>query len=152
MEVILREEVAHLGTVGDIVKVKPGYARNFLLPQGKATVASLHNKRMVEKHKERLVAIEAGRVKQLQRIADAVAKYSATIEAHATADNHLYGSVVAKDISEALKAAGHPVEAENVRLDGPIKELGMYTVKLKFHEKVQSEVKVWVVPSAAAKA
>jgi large subunit ribosomal protein L9 len=83
-------------------------------------------------------------------VADAVSKYSATIEAHATADNHLYGSVVARDISEALKAAGHPVEAEHVRLDGPIKELGMYTVKLKFHEKVRAEVKVWVVPSATS--
>jgi large subunit ribosomal protein L9 len=105
---------------------------------------------MVEKHKEKLAAIEAGRVKQYQRLADAVSKYSATIEAHATADNHLYGSVVARDISEALKAAGHPVEAEHVRLDGPIKELGMYTVKLKFHEKVNAEVKVWVVPSATS--
>ena len=150
VEVLLVHDVDNLGQRGEIVLVKPGYARNFLLPQGKATVASLHNKRMVEKHKERLAAIEAGRVKQLQRIAEAVAKYSATIEAHATADNHLYGSVVAKDISEALKAAGHPVEADHVRLDGPIKELGMYTVKLKFHEKVQGEVKVWVVPSATS--
>ena len=95
-------------------------------------------------------AIEVGRMKQYQRIADAVSKYSATIEAHATSDNHLYGSVVARDISEALKAAGHPVEAEHVRLDGPIKELGLYTVKLKFHEKVNAEVKVWVVPSATS--
>jgi large subunit ribosomal protein L9 len=150
VEVLLVHDVENLGHRGEIVKVKPGYARNYLLPQGKATVATLQNKRMVEKHKEKLVAIEAGRVKQYQRVADAVSKYSATIEAHATADNHLYGSVVARDISEALKAAGHPVEAEHVRLDGPIKELGMYTVKLKFHEKVNAEVKVWVVPSATS--
>ena len=150
VEVLLVHDVDNLGHRGEIVKVKPGYARNFLLPQGKATVATLQNKRMVEKHKEKLAAIEAGRVKQYQRLADAVSKYSATIEAHATADNHLYGSVVARDISEALKAAGHPVEAEHVRLDGPIKELGMYTVKLKFHEKVNAEVKVWVVPSATS--
>ena len=133
---------------GDVIEVKNGYARNYLLPQGLGTVATEHNKRMVEKHRERLAALEAGRIKQLQKVAEAVSKYSATIEAHATSDNHLYGSVVARDISEALKAAGHPVEAEHVRLEGPIKELGMYTVKLKFHEKVQSEVKVWVVPAA----
>ena len=150
MEVILLQKVANLGNIGDRVTVKSGFGRNYLLPSGKATVATLQNKRMVEKHKERLAAIEQGRVKQLQRVADAVSKYSATIEAHATSDNHLYGSVVARDISEALKAAGHPVEAEHVRLDGPIKELGMYTVKLKFHDKVQSEVKVWVVPSATS--
>ena len=150
VEVLLVHDVANLGQRGEIVRVKPGYARNFLLPQGKATVATEHNKRMVEKHREKLAAIEAARVKQLQKIAEAVGKYSATIEAHATADNHLYGSGVARDISEALKAAGHPVEAEHVRLDGPIKELGMYTVKLKFHDKVQGEVKVWVVPSATS--
>ena len=150
IELLLAEEVPSLGKQGEIVRVRPGYARNYLLPQGKATAATLQNKRMVEKHKEKLAAIEVGRVKQYQRMADAVSKYSATIEAHATADNHLYGSVVARDISEALKAAGHPVEAEHVRLDGPIKELGMYTVKLKFHDKVNAEVKVWVVPSATS--
>ncbi|MFM7166993.1 MAG: 50S ribosomal protein L9 [Planctomycetaceae bacterium] len=150
VEVLLVHDVENLGKRGDIVRVKPGYARNYLLPQGKATVATEHNKRMVEKHREKLAALEVSRIKQLQKIAEAVSKYSATIEAHATSDNHLYGSVVARDISEALKAAGHAVEAEHVRLEGPIKELGMYTVKLKFHEKVQSEVKVWVVPSATS--
>ncbi|MBL8819180.1 MAG: 50S ribosomal protein L9 [Planctomyces sp.] len=150
VEVLLVHDVENLGRRGEIVRVKPGYARNFLLPQGRATVATVQNKRMVERHKERLAAIEQDRVKSYIKIADSVSKYSATIEAHATADNHLYGSVVARDISEALKAAGHPVEAEHVRLEGPIKELGMYTVKLKFHEKVQTEVKVWVVPSATS--
>ncbi|MEZ6061189.1 MAG: 50S ribosomal protein L9 [Planctomycetaceae bacterium] len=148
VEILLVHDVDNLGQRGDIVKVKPGYARNYLLPHGMATVASEQNKRMVEKHRARLAAIEASRLRDLSKIADAVSKYSATIEANATADNALYGSVGARDISDALKAGGHPVEAEHVRLEGPIKELGMYTVKLKFHEKVQTEVKVWVVPSA----
>ncbi|MCA9035424.1 MAG: 50S ribosomal protein L9 [Planctomycetaceae bacterium] len=150
IEVLLVHDVNNLGHRGEIVRVKPGYARNYLLPQGKATVATAQNKRLVERHKEQLAALEADRIRSFVKIAEAVGKYSATIEANATADNHLYGSVVAKDISEALKAAGHPVEAEHVRLEGPIKELGMYTVKLKFHEKVQAEVKVWVVPSATS--
>lgn len=150
VEVLLVHDVDNLGHRGEIVRVKPGYARNYLLPQGKATIATTQNKKLVERHKEQLAAIEIGRVRSLAKVAEAVSKYSATIEAHATADNHLYGSVVARDISEALKAAGHPVEAEHVRLEGPIKELGMYTVKLKFHEKVQAEVKVWVVPSATS--
>ena len=150
VEVLLVHDVENLGHRGEIVRVKPGYARNYLLPQGKATVATDHNKRLVERHKEQLAALEQDRIRTFVKIADAVGKYSATIEAHATADNHLYGSVVARDISEALKAAGHPVDAEHVRLEGPIKELGMYTVKLKFHEKVQTEVKVWVVPSATS--
>lgn len=150
VEVLLVHDVENLGHRGEIVRVKPGYARNYLLPQGKGTIATVQNKRLVERHKEQLAAMETDRIRSYAKIADAVSKYSATIEAHATADNHLYGSVVARDISEALKAAGHPVEAEHVRLEGPIKELGMYTVKLKFHEKVQAEVKVWVVPSATS--
>jgi large subunit ribosomal protein L9 len=114
-----------------------------------ATVASEQNKRMVTRHRQKLEHLEAGRVRDLQKMADAVSRYSATIEANATAENALYGSVVARDISDALKAGGHIVEPEHVKLDGPIKELGMYTVKLSFHEKVNTEVKVWVVPSAA---
>ena len=148
-EVLLVHDVKDLGARGEIVKVKPGYARNYLLPHGLATVASEENKRMVELHKEKLKAIESSRIRDLAKTADAVSKYSATIEANANADNALYGSVVAKDISDALKAAGHKIEPDHVRLEGAIKELGMYTVKLKLHEKVQTEVKVWVVPSAA---
>ncbi|MCA9061937.1 MAG: 50S ribosomal protein L9 [Planctomycetaceae bacterium] len=150
VEVLLVHDVEHVGKRGEIARVRAGYARNFLLPQGKATMATDQNKRMVERHKEKLAALEASRVRDLQKIAEAVSRYSATIEAHATSDNHLYGSVVARDISEALKAAGHPVEPDHVRMDGPIKELGMYTIKLRFHDKVQAEVKVWVVPSATS--
>ena len=149
-EVLLVHDVSSLGSRGDIVRVKPGYARNYLLPHGLATVATDQNNRMVARHRERLEHIEAGRIRDLQKMADAVSKYSATIEANATSDNALYGSVVARDISDALKAGGHKVEPDHVRLEGPIKELGMYTIKLKFHEKVETEVKVWVVPSAAS--
>lgn len=148
-EVLLVHDIEHLGKRGEIVRVKPGYARNYLLPHGLATVATEENKKMVELHKEKLKAIEASRVRDLSKIAEALGKYSATIEANATPDNMLYGSVVARDISDALKEAGHKVEPEHVKLDGAIKELGMYTVKVKLHEKVQTDVKVWVVPAAA---
>jgi len=148
-EVLLIDDISSLGQRGDIVRVKPGYARNYLLPHGLATTATEQNKRMVARHRQKLEHLEAGRIRDLQKVADAVSNYSATIEANATSDNALYGSVVARDISDALKSGGHNVEPEHVRLDGPIKELGMYTVKLSLHEKVNTEVKVWVVPSAA---
>ena len=148
-EVLLVHDIEHLGKRGEIVRVKPGYARNYLLPHGLATVATEENKKMVELHKEKLKAVEASRIRELSKIADAVSKYSATIEANATSDNALYGSVTARDISDSLKAGGHKIEPEHVAMEGAIKELGMYTVKLKLHEKVQTEVKVWVVPSAA---
>ena len=148
--VLLAEDVSRLGKQGDVVRVKPGYARNYLLPQGLATVASKHNKRMVERHKMRAVEQEAARVKEFRQLADAISKYSVTLEANANPEGHLYGSITAKDISGALKAAGYELDPDFIRLEGPLKELGMYTVKIEMHPKVQSEVKVWVVPTATA--
>ena len=84
IELLLLDTIENLGIVGDVVKVKPGYARNYLLPHGLATVATEENKKMVELHKEKLKAIESTRIRNLTKIADAVSKYSATIEANAT--------------------------------------------------------------------
>ncbi len=150
VDVLLAENVESLGKQGDIVRVKPGYARNYLLPQGMATVATEHNKRMVEKHRERLAALEAQKVKSYRERADAISKYSVTLEANANEEGHLYGSILAVDIASALKSAGYEVEPEHVKLEGPLKELGMYTVKVELHPKAKAEVKVWVVPTATA--
>jgi large subunit ribosomal protein L9 len=149
IDVLLTEDVASLGSQGDIVRVKPGYARNYLLPQGLATVASEHNKKMVQKHKLRVADLQAQRIKQLRGQADAVSKYSVTLEANANKEGHLYGSIVANDISKALKSAGYAVEPDHIKLDGPLKELGMYTVRVELHSEVKTEVKVWVVPAAS---
>ena len=150
VDVLLAENVATLGKPGDIVRVKPGYARNYLLPQGMATVATEHNKRMVEKHRERLVALDVQQVKSLRERAEAISKYSVTLEANANKEGHLYGSIVAVDISKALRAASFAIDPEHVQLEGPLKELGMYTVKIALHAKVETAVKVWVVPVTAA--
>lgn len=150
VEVLLAENVANLGKQGEIVRVKPGFARNFLLPQGLATVATENNKRMVERHRQRLQQVERSRIDELKKLADGVNKYSVTLEANATKEGHLYGSIVAGDISKALGSAGYAVEPEHIKLEGPLKELGMYTVKVELHEKVKTEVKVWVVPAAGA--
>lgn len=148
VEVLLAEKVATLGEQGDIVRVKPGYARNFLLPQGLATVATEHNKLMVEKHRERVAKLDAERLKGLKERADAISKYSVTLEANADDDGHLYGSILGKDIAKALNTAGYEVQADDIKLEGPLKELGMYTVKVELHEKAKADVKVWVVPTA----
>ncbi|HXY33486.1 MAG TPA: 50S ribosomal protein L9 [Planctomycetaceae bacterium] len=150
IDVLLTEDVASLGSQGDIVRVKPGYARNFLLPQGLATVATEQNKQMVQKHKLRVAELQQQRLKQLRGQADAVSKYSVTLEANANKEGHLYGSIVAADISKALKSAGYSVEPDHIKLEGPLKELGMYTVRVELHAEVKTEVKVWVVPSASA--
>jgi len=148
VDVLLAEDVPSLGSQGEIVRVKPGYARNYLLPQGLATIATEHNKRMVEQHKIRVAEIKAERVKELRGRAEAISKYSVTLTANANKEGHLYGSIVASDISKALTAASYQVEADHVKLEGPLKELGMYTVKIELDPEVKTEVKVWVVPSA----
>ncbi len=148
VELLLAEDVTSLGKQGEIVSVKPGFARNYLLPHGLATVATEHNKKRVEKHRVKLDELVKDKIKTLKKLADAISKYSVTLEANANPEGHLYGSITAPDISKALKAASFAIEPENVRLDGPLKETGMYTVKVHLHADVETEVKVWVVPTA----
>ena len=105
---------------------------------------------MVEQHRQRLEELHVSRLKGLRRQAEAIGKYSVTLEANANKEGHLYGSIVAVDISKALQAASFDVEPEHIQLEGPLKELGMYTVKVTLHAKVETAVKVWVVPVTAA--
>ena len=129
-ELLLAEDVPSLGEQGEIVRVKAGYARNYLLPQGLATIATDENKRMVERHRERLAELHKDRMKSIRSLADRLRDYSVTLEANANADGHLYGSITAPEISKALKAAKYDVSTDQVRLGGPLKEIGMYTVKI----------------------
>ena len=152
VDVLLAENVESLGKQGDIVRVKPGYARNYLLPQGLATVATDHNKLMVEKHKQRLAQLEVQKIKTYRERAEAISKYSVTLEANANQEGHLYGSIVAVDIANALKSAGYEVEPQHIKLEGPLKELGLYTVKVRYSSEVEGELKVWVVPAVAGDA
>ena len=150
IQLLLIQSVDHLGKQGDVVQVKRGYALNYLLPQGLATIATDHHKRMVEKHKTRLHEIEKARLASLQQLADSIAKHSVTIEANANDEGHLYGSVNAGEIAAALKAAGFHITTDQVRLEGPLKELGLYTVKIHLHHEINAELKVWVVPTVVA--
>ncbi len=151
-KLLLIHNVEHLGRQGDIVEVKSGYALNFLLPQGLATVATEHHQRMVEKHREKLRQMELEKLVHFRRAAEELSKQSITIEANANDDGHLYGSVGAHEIVDALKAVGVTLATDQIRLEGPLRELGLYTVKVHFHSEVQGEVKVWVVPTANADA
>lgn len=148
IELLLAEDVSNLGQQGDIVRVKPGYARNYLVPQGLATIATEENKAKVAEHKAAQDKLRAEKIKGIEKLAKEVSNYSATIEANANEEGHLYGSIVAADISKSLKSGGYDISPEQIRLEGPLKELGMYTVKLQLHPDIESEVKVWVVPVA----
>lgn len=147
IQLMLIHNVEHLGRQGDIVEVRPGYAMNFLLPQGLATVATDHHKRMIEKHREKLRQIEMERLAEYRILANEIAKQSITIEANANDEGHLYGSVGSHEITDALKAAGITLTADQIRLSGPLKELGLYTVKVHLHSEVEADLKVWVVPT-----
>ena len=147
VQLLLIQSVDHLGKQGDLVQVKRGYALNFLLPQGLATIANDHHRRMVDKHRARLQEIEKSRLASLRQLSEAIAKQSITIEANANDEGHLYGSVNANDITASLKAAGFHITTDQVRLEGPLKELGLYTVKVHLHHEINAELKVWVVPT-----
>ncbi len=149
IQLLLIHNVEHLGKQGDIVEVKSGYALNYLLPQGLATVATDHHKRMVQKHREKLRAIELAKLSEYQSLADELSKQSITIEANANDEGHLYGSVGPHEIVDGLKAAGFSLAQDQIRLEGPLKELGLYTVKVHLHSEIDSSVKVWVVPTVA---
>lgn len=150
IELLLTEHVDNLGEQGEIVTVKPGYARNFLIPRGLATVATPLNKMRVETHKKRQEELLAKKRKVLRDLANAVGKYSVTIEANAQADGTLYGSINEQEIAKSLQNAGFDVTPNHVKLEGPLRELGMYTVRLQFDPEVETAVKVWAVPAAGS--
>jgi len=147
MQVLLTHTVPHFGQPGDLIKVRPGFARNYLLPQGLATFATPHNLRIVEKHRERLRQLEQARRADLVNLAAQIAQRSITIEANANAEGHLYGSVTADQIASALRLDNFPIDTDHVKIEGPLKELGLYTIKLSLGQEVETEVKLWVVPT-----
>jgi large subunit ribosomal protein L9 len=145
MQLVLTEDVPNLGKQGDLVEVKPGYGRNYLLPNGLATVPTEHNLRLLSRYKERVQQAREARVADLKVLAEQIQRVSVTIEANANEEGHLYGSVGAPEISKALKAQNLPVEPDMVRLEGLVKECGLYAVKLHLGYDIESEVKVLVV-------
>lgn len=146
MKLMLVENVPALGRQGDIVEVKLGYGRNYLVPQGLATEVTPEAQIRIEKHKAKVEAIALAKLADLKRIAKQLQDVSITIEANANEEGHLYGSVTAADISRAIKKESYEIEEGKIRLEGPIKELGLYHVAVHLTEEVETEVKLWVVP------
>ena len=144
MEVILREDVAHLGHIGDIVKVRPGYARNYLLPRGLATVADKRNVRVLE-HEKRVVDDKRKRaMSAAEQQAKQLSATTVAIAARAGEEGKLFGSVTNIDIERALTDAGLTIERRRIRLDEPIKALGEYKVAVSLAAGVQAEITVSV--------
>lgn len=144
MEIILQEEVANLGQIGDVVKVRDGYARNYLLPRGLAVQANRRNVRALEHHK-RLVAVKKERVqRQAQTLLDQLSALSLTIPAKAGEEGRLFGSVTNIDLEAALKEQGLVLDRRKILLDEPIKQLGSYEVPVNLGGALRANIKLEV--------
>lgn len=145
MEVILREDVKSLGKAGELVRVRPGYARNFLLPKGLAYEASEGNKqRIAAETRARTTRLEAEKG-AAQAFAARLAAAAVTLTGKAGEEGKLFGSVTAQDIAEALAQQGLEVDRRRIELEHPIKLLGFHTVTVRLHPEVHAEVRVQVV-------
>ena len=144
MEVILREDIDKLGSRGQVVKVAPGYARNFLLPKRLAVAATDSNKKIVEQERQAHLRKEAKQIGEAQDLAKLVNTVSITITQKAGENDQLFGSVTSKDVADALAAKGYTIDRRKVQLDEPIKQLGEFKVPVRLHKEVTAEVTVVV--------
>jgi large subunit ribosomal protein L9 len=148
VDVILMERVGKLGHIGDTVRVKDGYARNFLLPRGKALRATEANKKKFEGRRADLEARNTELKRSASEVSDKLDGVTVVIVRQAGETGQLYGSVSARDIAEALTAARHPVQRNHVAIQQPIKTLGMHQVPVHLHPEVEAKVTVNVARSA----
>jgi len=151
MQLVLTEDVTNVGKQGDLVEVKAGYGRNYLLPHGLATVPTEHNLRLIERYKVRVTQAREARVADLKVLAEQIQRVTVTLEANANDEGHLYGSVGAPEIAKGLRGQNLPVDADMVRLEGPIKECALYAVKLHLGYDIETEVKVLIVKQQEGK-
>jgi large subunit ribosomal protein L9 len=145
MEIILRQSIENLGKPGDVVKVSPGYARNYLLPRGLAYEATPGNRKRIAMEKARLEAAEAERVKAAETLAARLESVQLTFSARVGDEDKLFGSVTTADISHQLQAQGFDIEKKQIDLHEPIKSLGVYKIPVRLHAEVKPEIKVWVI-------
>ena len=145
MDLILRQAVENLGKPGDVVKVKSGYARNYLLPHGLAYEATPGNLKRIQQERERLEAAENERRASAQSVAERLEQVSLTFSARVGEEGKLFGSVTAADIAQQLESQGFHLEKRQIDLHEPIKALGVYRVPIRLHADVKPEVRVWVI-------
>ncbi len=145
MKVILKQKFESLGDVGEIVNVKDGYARNFLIPKGIALEANKRNLKIIEQEKKRLQAIENRIRREAEELANKLNSVSVTAEVQVGEEDRVFGAVTSQDIAELLKSKGFDIDRRKIVMDEPLKALGVYEVPIKLHPDVEAKVKVWVV-------
>jgi large subunit ribosomal protein L9 len=145
MKIILRQDHEKLGKIGEIVEVKNGYARNYLIPRKIGYIATPGNLRTLEEEKKQLVDRQTKDLHHAEKVAAEMEKLSITLKVKVGEDEKLFGSVTSQMIADALLEKGMTVDKRVIELDEPIKALGIYTVNVKLHTNVVGKVKVWVV-------
>lgn len=146
MKVILTEEIRGLGTRGDIVTVKDGYARNFLIPKNLAREATTGNLKQIEHERRKWALLAQEEKNAAQKSADAVKGTKIVIEKRVGEHGHLFGSVTANEIADALEAKGINVDKRRIELGSPIKNVGVHDVEVRLHREVSAHIQVEVVP------
>jgi large subunit ribosomal protein L9 len=146
MKVLLKKNISKVGAIGDVVEVRDGYARNYLLPQGLAIEPTEGNLRAIEAEKQAYLAQLARDRAEIQAKANLIRGKEVTIAARANEEGHLYGSIGPAQIVAALAGEGVFVEPENIALDEPIRRLDKYDVPVRFAEGISATIHVWVVP------
>jgi large subunit ribosomal protein L9 len=145
VQIILRQAVDDLGDIGEVVDVKPGYARNFLIPQGIAYEATDANQKRFEEERRHILERSARDLDRAKAAAERIEGQSVSFTVRAGEEGKLFGSVTASDIAEALAEKGLEVDRHLIRLEEPIKQLGVYRVGVRLHAEVRPEVTVWVI-------
>ena len=145
IEVILREDIKTLGHAGDMVRVKPGYARNYLLPQGLAYEATEGNKKRIAAETRVRAARNQAEQAEAERAAATLREVTLTLSGKAGEEGKLFGSITSQDIAEALAQQGHTVDRRRIELEHPIKTTGAHTVTVRLHPEVHADVRVSVV-------
>ena len=145
MKIILRQDYENLGNAGDIVKVKPGFARNYLLPKKIAYPAQPNYLRMIEEEKRQKEQRQRKEKKLAEAVAEKLSAVSVTISASVGEEDKMFGSVTSQDIADELAKQGYEIDRRKIVLEEPIKALGIYQVPIKLYSGVEANVKVWVV-------
>ena len=145
MKVILRENFESLGQIGDVVDVKDGFARNFLLPRKIAYAAITGNIRSLEEEKKNLAKKKEQEIRAAETLASELEKVSVTIPVQVGEEDKIFGSVTSQMISDALKEKSYDIDKRKIEIDEAIKSLGIYSITIKLHANVNAKIKVWVV-------
>ena len=152
VKLLLKESIKHVGKVGDVVEVSPGYARNYLLPKDLAVEPTPNNVKKIEARRKEIERLEAERRKEQAQLIEKLKGVEVTLERRANEQGNLYGAVSATDIAKALQAQGFNIEAADVNLPGKLDRIEKYNVTVAFASDLTADIKVWVAPDADSKA